>query len=58
MNYLEAHKDNLIPELRDVWAANGYKNSGTWEQVFGPGKPASLDCAHSDQRRGARSDAP
>ena len=43
MSYLEAHKDNLIPEFREVWAANGYKKSGTWEQVFGPGKPASLD---------------
>jgi len=42
MNYLVAHKDNLIPELREVWAANGFKTSGTWEQVFGPGKPASL----------------
>jgi uncharacterized protein DUF5597/glycosyl hydrolase family 42 (putative beta-galactosidase) len=42
MNYLEAHKDSLIPEFRDVWAANGYKKSGTWEEVFGPGKPADL----------------
>jgi hypothetical protein len=40
MNYLEAHKDALIPEFREVWAANGYKSSGTWEEVFGPGKPA------------------
>jgi hypothetical protein len=43
MKYLEAHKDNLIPEFREVWAANGYRKSGTWEQVFGPGKPASLE---------------
>jgi hypothetical protein len=43
MNYLEAHKDNLIPELREVWAANGYKKSGTWEEVFGPGKPATVE---------------
>ena len=42
MNYLEAHKDHLIPELRDVWAANGFKKSGTWEDVFGRGKPADL----------------
>jgi hypothetical protein len=41
MNYLVAHKDNLIPEFREVWAANGYRKSGTWEQVFGPGKPAT-----------------
>ena len=43
MNYLEAHKDALIPEFRAVWAANGFKSSGTWEEVFGPGKPADLE---------------
>ena len=43
MRYLEAHKDTLVPEFREVWAANGYKKSGTWEEVFGPGKPASLE---------------
>ena len=42
MQYLETHKDSLIPEFRDVWAANGYKKSGTWEEVFGPGKPADV----------------
>ncbi len=43
MDYMQAHKDTLIPEFREVWAANGYKKSGTWEEVFGPGKPASLE---------------
>jgi beta-galactosidase GanA len=43
MSYLEQHKDTLIPELREVWAANGSKTSGTWEEVFGPGKPDSVD---------------
>jgi hypothetical protein len=43
MNYLQSHKDTLIPEFREVWAANGYKKSGTWEEVFGPGKPATLE---------------
>jgi len=42
MQYLEVHKDSLIPELRDVWAANGFKTTGTWEEVFGPGKPANV----------------
>jgi hypothetical protein len=42
MNYLESHKDSLIPEFRAVWAANGYKKSGTWEEVFGPGKPVDV----------------
>jgi len=43
MKYLESHKESLIPEFRQVWAANGYKKSGTWEEVFGPGKPATLE---------------
>lgn len=43
MNYLEAHKDHLMPEFRAAWAANGYKSAGTWEEVFGPGKPAGFE---------------
>jgi hypothetical protein len=43
MAYLEKHKDSLAPELREVWAANGFKTAGTWEDVFGAGKPASVD---------------
>ena len=42
MDYLIAHKDTLIPEFRDVWAANGFKTSGTWTEVFGPGKPENV----------------
>lgn len=33
--YLTAHKDELYPELRELWATNGNKTAGTWEQVFG-----------------------
>jgi len=43
MDYLQKHKETLAPELREVWAANGWKTSGTWEEVFGPGKPDSVD---------------
>ena len=43
MQYLEAHKNTLAPEFREVWAANGYKASGTWEEVFGAGKPADME---------------
>jgi hypothetical protein len=43
MDYLERHKDTLAPELREVWAAQGFRTSGTWEEVFGPGKPDSFD---------------
>ena len=37
MDYLQQHKDSLIPELRQVWEAAGSKTSGTWEEVFGKG---------------------
>ncbi len=43
MDYLQRHKDTLSPELREVWAAQGFKASGSWEEVFGPGKPESID---------------
>ena len=35
MDYLGQHKDTLIPELRKVWEATGFRTSGTWEEVFG-----------------------
>ncbi len=38
MDYLQQHKDTLIPEFRaGVGGANGFKTSGTWEEVFGAG---------------------
>ena len=35
MDYLQQHKDTLIPEFRQVWEAAGFKTAGTWEEVFG-----------------------
>lgn len=35
MAYLAKHRDKLVPELRDRWAANGNRASGTWTEVFG-----------------------
>ena len=35
--YLQAHKDSLLRETRELWEAAGSKTSGTWEQVFGTG---------------------
>lgn len=35
--YLEKNKENLYPELKRVWAANGYKTKGSWPEVFGVG---------------------
>ena len=43
MDYLQQHRDALNPELREVWAAQGFKTSGSWEEVFGPGKPSSVE---------------
>jgi hypothetical protein len=37
MDYLQQHKDSLIPEFRQVWEKAGFKTSGTWEEVFGKG---------------------
>jgi beta-galactosidase GanA len=42
MNYLQQHRADLIPEFRQVWENAGGKTSGTWEQVFGSGKPADI----------------
>jgi hypothetical protein len=38
IDYLQEHKDTLIPEFRQVWEAAGSKTSGTWEEVFGQSK--------------------
>ena len=37
MNYLQQRKEQLIPEFRGVWAENGFKTRGTWEEIFGKG---------------------
>ena len=37
MNYLQQRKEQLIPEFRSVWGANGFKTRGTWEEIFGKG---------------------
>ena len=37
MDYLVAHKEELSPELLARWRAAGFKPSGNWEAVFGPG---------------------
>lgn len=42
MSYIDKNRDNLVPELKEAWKANGSKMSGTWEEVFGPGKPKGL----------------
>lgn len=43
MDYLTSHKGKLYPELEKVWAANGYKTKGNWEEVFGKSIESSED---------------
>jgi len=38
--YLKAHRDDLYPDLREQWEANGAKSTGTWTEVFGEGERA------------------
>ena len=40
MSYLVAHKDSLIPDLKEVWARTNFRESGTWREVFGEGPAA------------------
>jgi hypothetical protein len=35
MDYLIRKKDNLLPEITELWSASGFKTSGTWQEVFG-----------------------
>lgn len=35
MTYLVRNKETLLPELKAVWERNGFKEKGTWAEVFG-----------------------
>ena len=35
MDYLAKHKSSLLPEIQDIWGRNGFKQKGSWEEVFG-----------------------
>ena len=37
MDYLQAHKTTLRPELKKAWDENGDKTTGSWNEVFGSG---------------------
>jgi hypothetical protein len=37
VRYMQQYKEKLVPELFDIWKANGYKTSGNWEELFGKG---------------------
>ena len=38
ISYLKTHKKTLHPAILNAWNANGNKERGTWEEVFGVGK--------------------
>ncbi|MCW3089375.1 MAG: hypothetical protein JWP81_444 [Ferruginibacter sp.] len=38
IDYLVKHKENLYPDLYKAWESNGFKATGSWEQVFGKSK--------------------
>ncbi|HEY6954693.1 MAG TPA: beta-galactosidase, partial [Flavisolibacter sp.] len=35
IDYLQVHKDILVPEIKKLWQDNGSRTSGSWEEVFG-----------------------
>ena len=37
LQYLQNHKDSILPELREIWAINGFRTNGNWTEVFGDG---------------------
>ena len=38
IEYLVKNKEDLVPELKELWGRNGFKTSGSWEEVFGKGE--------------------
>jgi hypothetical protein len=38
--YLQENRTSLRPQVRDTWARQGFRTSGTWAQVFGTDKAA------------------
>jgi len=37
MDYLKKNKDSLYPGVLEAWGKQGFRESGTWEEVFGKG---------------------
>jgi hypothetical protein len=40
LSYLARHKAGLSPEVEEAWSSGGFKESGTWNEVFGAGARA------------------
>lgn len=41
VNYLVAHRDTLVPEMKVMWTERGARTAGSWEELFGPGDAAA-----------------
>ena len=41
IDYLNQHKRSLHPAIEKAWKQQGYKQRGSWDQVFGKGQPSS-----------------
>lgn len=41
VNYLVAHRDALVPEMKAMWTERGARTAGSWEELFGPGDAAA-----------------
>lgn len=41
IEWLKTHKKELLSETRIAWETNGFKETGTWEEVFGPADRAA-----------------
>lgn len=37
IDYLQSKREKLVPELYHLWKTNGFKSTGTWEELFGKG---------------------
>ncbi len=37
MDYLSAHRNDLAPEVLEIWKNNGFKMKGDWTAIFGAG---------------------
>src|SRR6185312_10973696 len=35
IDYLEANKDSLVPELKEHWSKTNFETKGNWETIFG-----------------------
>ncbi|WP_157801284.1 DUF5597 domain-containing protein [Sphingobium sp. LB126] len=40
MNWLQQHRDSLVPQMKQLWEEQGARTGGTWAEVFGPGHQA------------------